>query len=59
MKDSPYILPSVELRRLRFDLIWCYKILFGLISIDSADLFEVRQTAVMRGQINNLYSKNI
>ena len=30
-------LPSLELRRLRLDLIWCYKILFGLISIDSAD----------------------
>jgi len=27
-------LPSLELRRLRLDLIWCYKILFGLISID-------------------------
>jgi len=42
-------LPSLELHRLRFDLIWCYKILFGLISIDSADLFEVRQTTVTRG----------
>ena len=33
---------------LRLDLIWCYKILFGLISIDSADLFEVRQATATR-----------
>ena len=26
-------LPSLELRRLRLDLIWCYKILFGLITL--------------------------
>ena len=42
-------LPSLELRRLRLDLIWCYKISFGLISIDSADLFEVRQATATRG----------
>ena len=44
-------LPSLEVRRLRhlIDLIWCYKILFGLISIDSADLFEVRQATATRG----------
>jgi len=48
-------LPSLELRRLRLDLIWCYKILFGLISIDSADLFEVRQTTVTRGRPYKLF----
>ena len=58
MKDSPLTLlnlPSLELRRLRFDLIWYYKILFGLISIDSADLFEVRQTTVTRGHPCKLF----
>jgi len=48
-------LPSLELRRLRLDLIWCYKILFGLISIDSADLFEVRQATATRGHPYKLF----
>jgi len=50
-------LPSLELCRLRLDLIWCYKILFGLISIhvDSADLFEVRQATVTRGHPYKLF----
>ena len=26
-------LPSLELRRLHCDLIWCYKIVFGLVSL--------------------------
>jgi len=43
------------LKTYRFDLIWCYKILFGLISIDSADLFEVRQTTVTRGHLYKLF----
>ena len=61
MKDSPLTLlnlPSLELRRLRFDLIWYYKILFGLISIDSADLFKVRQTTVMRGHLYKLLNRS-
>ena len=48
-------LPSLELRRLRLDLIWCYKLLFGLISIDSADLFEVRQATTTRGHPYKLF----
>ena len=48
-------LPSLELRRLRLDLIWCYKILFGLISIDSADLFEVSQATATRGHPYKLF----
>jgi len=51
-------LPSLELHRLCFDLIRCYKILFGLISIDSADLFEVRQTTVMRGHPINCLNRS-
>ena len=48
-------LPSLELRRLRLDFIWCYKILFCLISIDSAALFEVRQATATRGHPYKLF----
>jgi len=34
-------LPSLELRRLLLDLIYCYKIVFGLVKLNSADLFRV------------------
>jgi len=30
---------SLELRRLHSDLIWCYKIIFGLVNMDSCDFF--------------------
>ena len=30
---------SLELRRLHSDLIWCYKIIFGLGDMDSCDFF--------------------
>ena len=32
-------LQSLELRRLLSDLIWCYKIVFGLVDINSHDFF--------------------
>ena len=31
---------SLELRRLHFDLVWCYKILFGHVDMKSDSLFE-------------------
>jgi len=31
---------SLELRRLNFDLIWCYKILFRHVDMKSDNLFE-------------------
>jgi len=33
-------LPSLELRRLRNDLIWCYKILFGVAEMPVNSFFE-------------------
>jgi len=33
-------LPSLELRRLHLDLIYCYKIVFGLIKLNFSDFFE-------------------
>jgi len=37
-------LPSLELRRLRFDLVWAYKIIFGHVDMCSDDFFESRST---------------
>ena len=33
-------LPSLELRRLHIDLIWCYKIIFGLVHINCEEFFR-------------------
>ena len=33
-------LQSLELRRLHFDLIWCYKILFGLVCVNFDEFFQ-------------------
>jgi len=32
-------LPSLELRRLQIDLIYCYKVVFGLVKINLDDFF--------------------
>ena len=40
---------SRELRRLRFDLIYCYKIIFGHTGIQCTDLFELRSDYGTRG----------
>ena len=32
-------LPRLELRRLYFDLVWCYKIMFGIVEIQAQDFF--------------------
>jgi len=33
-------LASLELRRLYIDLIWCYKIIFGLVNLSPSDFFQ-------------------
>jgi len=48
-------LPSLELRRLHLDFIWCYKIIFGLTCTDPSALFEVRQTSATRGHPYKLF----
>ena len=30
-------LQSPELRRLLTDLVWCYKLVFGIVDVDAAD----------------------
>jgi len=48
LKGLPYAerlkslsLTSLELRRLHNDLLWCYKIVFGLVDITCDDFFPV------------------
>ena len=35
-------LSSLELGRLHFDLIWCYKIIFGVVDISCSNIFALR-----------------
>jgi len=43
-----YIYP-VELRRLYVDLVWCYKILFGIVETPTEDFFVPSTYASTRG----------
>ena len=47
-------LESLELRRLRLDLLLTYKILFNLVDIDRASLFVLRTETITRGQWTQL-----
>jgi len=47
-------LPSLELRRLHLDLIFCYNVVFGLgVNID--DFFEFNHAANTRGHAYKLF----
>ena len=48
-------LESLELRRLRLDLLLTYKILFNLVDIDGASLFVLRAETITRGHNFKLY----
>jgi len=50
-------LPSLELRRLHFDLIYCYKIVFSLIHLQASDFFEMAPLSTTRGHSYKLYKK--
>ena len=47
-------LPILEIRRLRYDLIWCYKILFSHVKVCSSDLFDFRVSST-RGHPYKLF----
>jgi len=47
--------PSLELRRLRADLYWCYKILFGLVTVTSDAFFTKNFCTSTRGHQYKLY----
>lgn len=48
-------LPSLELRRLQIDLIYCYKIVFGLVKVNLDDFFEFAPVKTTRGHAYKLY----
>ena len=50
-------LPSLELRRLQVDLVWCYKILFGIVDTPTEDFFVLSTYAPTRGHQYKLFKK--
>ena len=50
-------LPSLELRRFQVDLVWCYKILFGIVDTPTEDFF-VPSTYAPTRVINTNYLRS-
>jgi len=50
-------LPSLELRRLQVDLMWCYKILFGIVDTSTEDFFVPSTYPPTRGHQYKLFKK--
>ena len=50
-------LQSLELRRLLTDLVWCYKIVFGLVRVNTSEFFELSSTTFTRGHRYKLFKK--
>jgi len=48
-------LPSLELRRLHLDLIFCYKVVFGLVGVNVDDFFQFNHAANTRGHAYKLF----
>jgi len=48
-------LSTLELRRLQLDLIFCYKIVFGLTSLTSSGYFQFGSNTNTRGHAYKLY----
>ena len=49
------ILPNLELRRLHLDLIFCYKVVFGLVGVNIDDFFQFNHAANTRGHAYKLF----
>jgi len=49
-------LKRLETRRLQHDLVWCYKILFGIVQVDADAFFKFHVTAT-RGHPYKLYKQ--
>jgi len=50
-------IPTLEQRRMRADLILCYKIFVNHLSICSVDFFETRTAGITRGHPYKLYKR--
>ena len=48
-------LPSLKLRRLHTDLLWCYKIVFGVVDLMCDDFVKLCPCTVTRGHVYKLY----
>ena len=48
-------LTRLELRRLHLDLLFCYRIVFGLVSVKCEDFFEFASVMTTRGHAYKLY----
>ena len=48
-------LPTLELRRLYLDLIFCYKVRFGLVSVNMNDFFTFSTMSATRGHKYKLH----
>jgi len=48
-------LPSLELRRLHANLLWCSKIVFGVVDLMYDDFFKLCPCTVARGHVYKLY----
>jgi hypothetical protein len=50
-------LDSLEMRRLRLDLLFAYKILFGFVDINWSNMFVRNEQVITRGHCYKLYAK--
>ena len=50
-------LTTLELRRLHIDLVWCYKIVFGLVDVNFDDFFALAPLSHTRGHKHKLYKR--
>jgi len=48
-------IPSLELRRLHLDLIYCYRIVFGLVDLNLCDFVQLSPVSKTRGHPYKLY----
>ena len=51
-------LPSLELRRLHLDLVYCYKIVFGFVKLNFCDYFDF-SVAPTRGHVYKLINIDV
>ena len=51
-------IPTLELRCLRSDLIWCYKLIFSCINVTTSEFLMRRSTSTSRGHPYKVYKQH-